>query len=78
VNKYSKFTKHFYELEAKTNIVDDGTYKNDYYAPVFIKFLQKYFMPYCFIWSGFVLKGLNVTRTTNGSIKIISNIKNRN
>jgi hypothetical protein len=25
-------------------------------------------MPYCFLWSGFVLKGLNITRTTNGSI----------
>ena len=26
-------------------------------------------MPYCFIWSGFVLKGLNISRISNGSIE---------
>ena len=44
----------------------------------FIDFLQNFFMPYCFIWSGFVLKGLCVWRTSNGSIEeYISHIKSK-
>ena len=39
------------------------------FFPKFVKFLQDFFMPYCFIWCGLVLKGLNVSRVNNGSLE---------
>ena len=70
IKENSKFGKHFLDLESKTIVINnEEKCKNEYYAPQFITFLQDYFMPYCFLWSAFVLKGLNITRITNGSLE---------
>ena len=75
----SPFTKHFKNIIE--NVLDD-TQKlvgieeiedNLYYVPEFVDFLMIRFMPYCFIWSGFVIRGLNNqntrTRLANGAIE---------
>jgi hypothetical protein len=68
VFKNSKFRLHFEEVESSITILDNGASTNENYKTEFIQYLQKYFMPYCFLWSGLVLYGLNVSRVDNGSI----------
>jgi hypothetical protein len=60
---------HFEEVESSITILDNGASTNENYKPEFIQYLQKYFMPYCFLWSGLVLYGLNVSMFDNGSIE---------
>jgi hypothetical protein len=47
--------------------------ENEYYCPEYIASLLKRYMPYCFVWSGFVLRNLNNentrTRFTNGTVE---------
>ena len=47
--------------------------ENEFYCPEYIEHLLKRYMPYCFIWSGFVIKNLNNentrTRFTNGTVE---------
>ena len=51
----SPFTEHFRSIEnsvqQEINSVD-----NKLYCPEFISFLQQEFMPYIFLWAGFVLR----------------------
>lgn len=67
------FTKHFESIyeDVKKSIEDSAQFDPNYQAsPEFIEFLLNKYLPYCFIWAGFVFKGLrNTTRVTNGSIE---------
>ena len=77
----SPFTKHFENIKSSiTNEmenlwIDESLLveNNHYYCPEFIDHLLKRYMPYCFIWSGFVIRGLNDenkrTRFTNGTVE---------
>jgi hypothetical protein len=69
VKDQSKFGQYFRDLESSVKINENSSDANDLYCPKFIEFLQKYFMPYCFLWAGFVLKGTNITRLTNGALE---------
>ena len=69
IKEHSKFGKHFRQVESNLKLEDKGSEDNEFFHPKYIKFLQDYFMPYCFIWSGLVLKGLNITRVNNGSLE---------
>ena len=66
----SKFGQHFLTVGKNTKLIEnDDVTLNEYYNPKFVKFLQDFFMPYCFLWSGLVLKGLNISRVNNGSLE---------
>ncbi len=43
--------------------------KNYFYCPEIISFLLDQYMPYCYIWASFALKGYGVTRMSNGLIE---------
>ena len=76
----SPFTQHFKEIELctlqeindenETEILNEN---NEFYCPEYIETLLKRYMPYCFVWSGFVIKNLNNentrTRFTNGTVE---------
>jgi len=49
--------------------VNTETELNEFFNPDFINFLLDYFMPYIFIWGSFALKGLDISRITNGTIE---------
>lgn len=72
----SKFTSYFKNIENSVKLVDDKTGDlNPYYCSDIIKFLQEYYMPYCFLWSSLVLKGVEddvkceFTRMSNASLE---------
>ena len=80
IKSSSPFTQHFKNISCRileelensalnTTNLDD----NVHYFPEFISFLLEKYMPYCFIWSGFVIRDLNDTnlrtRFTSGTIE---------
>ena len=75
----SPFTTNFEKITSDTkkqinsNQSGDQTPKNIYYSPAVLEILMDRFMPYCFLWSGFVLRDLSteepITRITNGAIE---------
>lgn len=72
----SPFTAVFAGIEAEVdNEPDDqdlGDYEpNELYYPAFIQFLQKYFLPYIFIWGGYVFRGIDseVVWITQGCVE---------
>jgi hypothetical protein len=77
----SPFTKHFKDIEKHVLNEINNDYlnstsveeENEYYCPEYIASLLKRYMPYCFVWSGFVLRNLNNentrTRFTNGTVE---------
>ncbi len=69
VKNKSKFGQYFRDLESSDNINENSSDANDLYCPKLIESLQKYFIPYCFLLAGFVLKGTNITRLTNGALE---------
>ncbi len=67
----SPFTEVFLEIEFASKIGVCNTL-NLLYNPDYIQFLQYHFMPYIFIWSGFVYRqmdGENITRLSQGVIE---------
>lgn len=76
IKSQSPFTEHYVAVEegAKKNYSsDDQLDLNPYFNPPFLVFIQKEYMPYAFIWSGFVFRGLpfkkSTTHLTDGSIE---------
>lgn len=77
IKAQSPFTKHFLDIATRVQLLInnniENSQENQYYAPQYIKFLLESFMPYAFLWSGFVLRNLNNdnirTRFTNGAIE---------
>jgi hypothetical protein len=77
----SPFTKHFKDIEKHVLNEINNDYlnstsveeENEYYCPEYIASLLKRYMPYCFVWSGFVLRNLNNentrTRFTNVTVE---------
>lgn len=78
IKSSSPFTKEFLTIELETkpstqsNLPDNFLFNID-----FIKFLQNNFMPYIFLWAGYVFRGLKtkgkngetITHLTQGSIE---------
>ena len=74
----SPFTKEFLAIQNQIHMesVNDLP-PNDLFNLDFIKFLQDNFMPYIFIWAGFVFRGLEmkdkygrtITHVTSGAIE---------
>lgn len=72
----SPFTRHFDQIKqhvekdvepnANLSSVEEP---NVHYNPSYVDHLLDKFMPYCFIWSGFVFKGMHLTRLTNGTVE---------
>jgi len=58
-NEMSKFDD--FSLNSNTD--------NNYYQQNLIEFLLEKFMPYCFIWASFSLRGLSFSRITNGIVE---------
>jgi hypothetical protein len=81
ISESSPFTQHFKEIEKDVlneinneNIENETLCEeNEFYCPEYVECLLKRYMPYCFIWSGFVLQNLNNentrTRFTNGTVE---------
>jgi len=75
----SPFTEVFLTIEKETEVSNGKNIYliNDLYNTEFIQFLQSNFMPYIFIWAGFVFRGMStkdkdgqtITHTTQGSIE---------
>ena len=87
IKSKSKFTKIFQTIIDNT-IIDTQAGTNNYlFYNDFILFLNDNFLPYIFIWSGFIFRNLNfkgklgetITHITQGSIeKEFGTIKNAN
>ncbi|CAF1024447.1 unnamed protein product [Brachionus calyciflorus] len=58
-NEMSKFDD--FSLNSNTD--------NNFYQQNLIEFLLEKFMPYCFIWASFSLRGLSFSRITNGIVE---------
>ena len=77
IKEKSPFTEHFRNIYSKIqndiNNKIDTDEQNIYYYPKFIDCLVESYLPYCFIWSGFVLRDLNNenirTRYTNSALE---------
>ncbi|CAF0770138.1 unnamed protein product [Brachionus calyciflorus] len=71
IKEASPFTAHFINIKqeainySKIKNGDINHIRNDSY----IDFLEKNFLPYAFVWSGFVFRNLNISRLTNGTIE---------
>jgi len=68
----SPFTKFYTDIydQVKVLIVDDTNQDtNDYYNPKVIELLLDKYMPYSYVWSGFVLKDTDLNRLTNGCLE---------
>ncbi|CAF1060058.1 unnamed protein product, partial [Brachionus calyciflorus] len=70
----SPFTHHFNKIKIETiNNLDQSNLPNVFYNKNFIDLLSENFLPYAFIWSGFVFRNLvteeTITRLTNGTIE---------
>ena len=76
----SPFTQHFKDIQRDVSMDIEDKFEseslseeNEFYCPEYIDTLLKRYMPYCFVWSGFVLKNLNNentrTRFTNGTVE---------
>jgi hypothetical protein len=72
----SPFTKHFMDIKedcvyiCSEMVYDDNNEANIFYEPKIINLLMDRFMPYCFIWSAFILQDMDeTTRLTNGCIE---------
>ena len=78
IKNSSPFTKEFLLIEQEIKLNKSTNLpENLLFNYAFIKFLQNNFMPYIFIWAGFVFRGLKtkgkngetITHTTQGSIE---------
>jgi hypothetical protein len=77
IKSNSPFSSHFNEIHEKINKsictnLDESTTANELMNSNFIDFLFDNYLPYAFIWSGFVYRCLNsisVTRLTNGTME---------
>ena len=75
IKEASPFTKDFQEIQVK--VVNKQPLKgvnNGLHRPSFINFLQKNFMPYAFIWSGFAFGSIDdelpyTCHITNGTVE---------
>jgi hypothetical protein len=86
IKAYSPFTKEFIQIEIDTERQPSDT-DNVLYNFNFINYLQNNFMPYIFIWAGYVFRGINatdqyghtITHITQGCIeKHFGTIKSQN
>ncbi len=68
IKEQSPFTEVFQQLQASYQ-TKGGESSNPLYNIEYLNFLQFYFMPYIFVWSGFVYRGMNITRLTQGTIE---------
>ena len=67
VKESSPFTKHFLSVQQEVRQVtssSSGTSPNALRNETFIEFLQSDFMPYIFLWGGFVLRNQEFDRPT--------------
>ena len=79
IKKNSPFTKHFKEINDRVRSIISETESidcelNDYYNPQLIDLLMEKFLPYSFIWTGYVFKCLenaDVPRMSNGCIEVL-------
>ena len=87
IKSKSKFTKIFQKVMDDTVIDSEDATDNYLFYYDYILFLNDNFMPYIFIWSGFIFRNLNfkgkfgetITHITQGSIeKEFGTIKNAN
>jgi hypothetical protein len=81
IKSSSPFTKIFQDvydqvLSEISNETNDGV-TNDLYCPELIEHLLKNYMPYCFLWSGFVLCDTGLTRLTNGVLENYNGIRKK-
>ncbi len=73
----SPFSKYFLDLENETKLIEQPSNKlidNLLHNQKFVDFLQENFMPYMFLWTGFVLRGQDfvnqhTTHLTDSSIE---------
>ena len=57
IKEASPFTKEYLDIENNTNIqMDSSKPKNILLNLKYLEFLQTNFMPYIFIWGGFIFK----------------------
>jgi hypothetical protein len=86
IKNKSPFTHHFKEIFEQTKPhcnagIDDFQETNTFYNLSFIELLNERFLPYAFIWSGFVFKTLKtddanqLTRLTNGAVESFFNFR---
>jgi hypothetical protein len=68
IKEQSPFTALFEKLQADFQ-VKPGISLNSIFNPTYLNFLQFYFMPYVFIWSGYVYREMDVTRLTQGTVE---------
>lgn len=66
INKYLNLFFISKNDEAELDELDE---ENVLHFPEFGELLLERYMPYCFIWSGIVMRGTDVTRWTNGMIE---------
>ena len=71
----SPVTKHFMDIKVdcvymcSEMVFEDKNEANIFYEPQIINLLMDRFMPYCFIWSAYILQDIGETRLTNGCIE---------
>ncbi|CAF0945264.1 unnamed protein product [Brachionus calyciflorus] len=74
IKEMSPFTRHFKKVKSDIlkNIRVSNKNENNLYNASFMEFLMENFLPYAFLWSGFVYKNLEtqgpISRLTNGTI----------
>jgi len=82
----SPFTHHFNEIFEKTKShcndrINEEIEANVFYNHSFIELLNERFLPYAFIWSGFMFKAIKtgddnqLTRLTNGTVESFFNYR---
>ena len=77
IKSNSPFTNEFLKIQNETKIDSSNLTENSLYNLAFIKFLQNNFMPYIFIWAGYVFRNLDaknkfgnaITHITQGTIE---------
>lgn len=77
----SPFNKIFQDIFIKvskqlSSESSDGE-PNSFYCPDLIDHLLKHYMPYSFLWSGFVLRDTGLTRLTNGALETYNGTRKR-
>lgn len=76
---FAKIFKDVYEkVSAEVLFETNGGDSNCLYCPKLIELLLDNYMPYCFMWSGFVLRDTGLARLVNGSLENYIEISKKN
>ena len=73
IKNASPFTKVFENIQKDSGVDNESGEENVLYNPDFIQFSQNFFMPYIFIWGGYIFREMDpdysIVKTDHGCIE---------